>query len=111
MNGYVIAVIFAMAAVTFAGRAAPFLFLDRFAQHKAVRYVGRGTPPVILTLLVLYCLKGVSISMPPHGLPEALALFVTVGLHLMFRNALISIGVGTGAYMALVQTGILQNLF
>lgn len=111
MNGYVIAAILAMAAVTFPVRAAPFLFLGRFAQHKAVRYVGRGTPPVILTLLMLYCLKGVSISMPPHGLPEALALFVTIGLHLLFRNALISIGAGTATYMVLVQTGILQAMF
>ncbi|MCG8509090.1 MAG: AzlD domain-containing protein [Rhodospirillales bacterium] len=111
MNGYVIAAIFAMAAVTFPVRAAPFLFLERFARHRAVRYVGRGTPPVILTLLVLYCLKGVSVLVPPHGLPEAIALIVTIGLHLSFRNALVSIGAGTGAYMVLVQTGILQTLF
>jgi branched-subunit amino acid transport protein AzlD len=102
--------ILAMAAVTFAGRVAPFLFLGRFAQHRAVRYIGRSTPPVILTLLVLYCLKGVDVWVSPHGLPEAIALAVTVGLHLTWRNALVSIGCGTAVYMAIVQTGVLASL-
>lgn len=107
MNGYVIGVILAMAAVTVISRAAPFLFLGRFADHPAVRCIGRGTPPVILTLLVLYCLKGVQVWVPPHGLPEGIALALTIGLHLAWRNALISIGAGTAAYMVLVQTGFL----
>ncbi len=107
MTAYVMGVILAMAAATVVSRAAPFLFLGRFAEHRAVRYIGRSTPPVILTLLVLYCLKGVEVWVPPHGLPEAIALAVTVGLHLAWRNALISIGCGTAAYMAIVQTGVL----
>jgi branched-subunit amino acid transport protein AzlD len=107
MTAYVMGAILAMAAVTFAGRVAPFLFLGRFSQHRAVRYVGRSTPPVILTLLVLYCLKGVEVWVPPHGLPEVIALAVTVGLHFVWRNALISIVCGTAVYMVIVQTGIL----
>lgn len=107
MNGYVMAAIFAMAGATFISRAAPFLFLGRFADSPAVRYIGRGTPPVILTLLVLYCLKGVDMTVAPYGLPEAVALAVTVALHGLWRNALLSIGAGTGVYMAIVQSGIL----
>lgn len=108
MNGYILSAILAMAAATVISRAAPFLFLGRWATHPAVRFLGRATPPVILTLLVLYCLKEVSPTMPPYGLPEVVALALTVGLHLKWRNALLSIGVGTGAYMALVQSGIIS---
>jgi len=107
MNGYVIGVYLAMAAVTILCRAAPFLFLGKYAEHPVLRYMGRGTPPVILTLLVLYCLKDVEVMAPPHGLPEGIALAVTIGLHLALRNALLSIGAGTAVYMLLVQTGLL----
>jgi branched-subunit amino acid transport protein AzlD len=107
VNGYIWAVIFAMAAATFVSRVAPFVFLGRFAESPAIRFLGRGTPPVILTLLVIYCLKDVAITMAPYGMPEGIALAVTIGLHALFRNALLSIGVGTGTYMAIVQTGIL----
>lgn len=108
MNGYILSAILAMAAATVVSRAAPFLFLGRWATHPVVRFLGKATPPVILTLLVLYCLKGVTPAVPPYGLPEVVALAVTVGLHLKWKNALISIGAGTGVYMALVQSGIMS---
>jgi len=108
VNGYIWAVIFAMAAATFVSRAAPFMFLGPFAESPAIRFLGRGTPPIILTLLVIYCLKDVAVTTSPYGLPEGIALAVTIGLHALFRNALVSIGVGTGAYMAIVQTGVLM---
>lgn len=38
-----------------------------------------------------------------HGLPEAIAVAVTAGLHLWKRNTLVSILVGTAVYMLLVQ--------
>jgi branched-subunit amino acid transport protein AzlD len=110
MNVYILSAILAMAAATVVSRAAPFLFLGRWATRPAVRFLGKATPPVILTLLVLYCLKGVSPTVSPYGLPEAVALSLTVGLHLAWRNALVSIGAGTGAYMALVQSGVISGL-
>ena len=39
----------------------------------------------------------------PYGIPELIALVVTVGLHLWKRNMLISIAAGTVIYMILVQ--------
>lgn len=107
---YVVAAIAVMAAATLLCRAAPFLFLGRYADRPAVRYIGRGVPPIVLTLLVVYCLKDVNPRIAPHGLPEAVALAVTIGLHLTWRNALVSIVAGTAAYMALVQTGIMSSL-
>lgn len=107
MNVYVISAILAMAAATVVSRAAPFLFLGRVAERPPVRYVGTATPPIIVTLLVLYCLKDISLASAPYGLPEGIALALTIGLHFLWRNALVSIGCGTAVYMAIVQTGVL----
>lgn len=57
----------------------------------------------MMGLLVVYCLRSVDVSAPPHGLPELIAIAVTAGLHLWKRNTLISIGAGTVVYMLLVQ--------
>ena len=54
-------------------------------------------------LLVVYCLRGVDLLGPTHGLPELLAGAAVVGLHLWKKNTLLSIAVGTALYMVLVQ--------
>ncbi|MDD3449007.1 MAG: branched-chain amino acid transporter permease [Gammaproteobacteria bacterium] len=103
---YLIAVILVMAGATLLTRALPFLLFARGAKHPTLLYLGRVLPPAVMTLLLLYCLKDVSLAAAPHGLPEALALAAVVGLHLWRRNALLSIGAGTGLYMFLVQNGV-----
>ena len=83
----------------------PFLlFPESRRPPKYVAYLGKVLPPAMMGLLVAYCLKDVSIAVAPHGIPEALALAVVVGLHLWKRNVLLSIGGGTAIYMLLIQT-------
>ena len=53
--------------------------------------------------LVVYCLRGVDLLGPAHGLPELLAGAAVVGLHLWKKNTLLSIAVGTALYMVLAQ--------
>lgn len=62
-----------------------------------------------MTLLVMYCLKGVQWTSGNHGLPELVSLAVVVSAHLLFKNALISIFSGTAIYMLWVQ-GVLARL-
>ena len=70
---------------------------------------GRPTPKfgvlpcAIMAMLVVYCLRGVDLLGPAHGLPELLAGAAVVGLHLWKKNTLLSIAVGTALYMVLVQ--------
>ena len=52
---------------------------------------------------VVYCLKSVSLTASPHGVPEFLAVAAVVLLHLWRRNTLLSIFGGTAFYMVLVQ--------
>lgn len=92
------------ALATMLTRFLPFLlFSSRRPTPKYVRYLGRALPPAIFGMLVVYCLKNVSIVSGSHGLPELIAIAVTVGLHLWKRQTLLSIAVGTIAYMLLIQ--------
>ena len=54
-------------------------------------------------MLVVYCLKDVSVFEGSHGIPELVGIAVTVVLHLWKRQMLISIAGGTVVYMILVQ--------
>ena len=66
-------------------------------------YLGRTLPAAMMGLLVVYCLRNVSIAAAPHGLPELISIAALTALHLWKRNVLLSIGVGTALYMLLVQ--------
>ncbi len=70
---------------------------------KYVQYLGNALPPAVFAMLVVYCLKNVSIFAGSHGLPELIAIVVVVLLHLKWRRMLISIAGGTFCYMLLVQ--------
>ena len=57
----------------------------------------------VIAMLVVYCLKDVSLLQGSHGVPEALGILMTVALHLWQRQMLLSIAGGTVFYMLLVQ--------
>ncbi len=85
-------------------RFLPFLiFSEGRPTPKYVDYLGRALPAAIFAMLVVYCLKSVSLLTGSHGLPEAIAIAVTVALHLWKRQMLLSIAGGTVCYMLLVQ--------
>ena len=82
----------------------PFvLFPEKRKPPKVVTYLGGILPPAMMGLLVVYCLRNVSVSVAPHGIPEAVALAVVVALHRWKGNVLLSIAGGTAVYMLLVQ--------
>ena len=70
---------------------------------KYVKYLGKVLPPAVFGMLIIYCLKNVSIFTGSHGIPELIAIAVVVGLHAWKRQMLISIAGGTIVYMLLVQ--------
>lgn len=88
----------------FTTRAIPFLiFRGNKEIPPVIRYLGRVLPPAVIGMLVVYCLKGVSVLAFPYGIPELMAVAVVVALHVWKRNNLLSIGVGTVLYMFLIQ--------
>lgn len=96
--------IFAVALGTMITRFTPFiLFPDSKEPPKTVTYLGKVLPPAMMGLLVVYCLRNVSLMEGSRGMPELLAIAVIVVLHKWKGNVLFSIGAGTAVYMALVQ--------
>lgn len=65
--------------------------------------LGQLLPHAIMGMLVVYCLKGVTVTVFPHGIPELISVIAVVLLHLWKRNTLLSVGCGTILYMILVQ--------
>ena len=97
-------VILTVALTTFATRLVPFLIFPKGKEIPAViQYLGKVLTPAVIGMLVVYCLKATPVMKAPHGLPEAIAVAVTAGLHVWKRNNLLSIGAGTILYMVLIQ--------
>lgn len=66
-------------------------------------YLSQVLPFAIMGMLVVYCLKNVSLTTGSHGIPEAISILLVVILHKWKHNTLLSILVGTVVYMFLVQ--------
>ena len=97
-------IIAVVALVTTGLRFLPFLiFNENRTTPPLVTYLGQVLPFAIMGMLVVYCLKDVSITSDPFGIPELLCCGVVAGLHIWKRNTLLSIGAGTVCYMLLVQ--------
>ena len=85
-------------------RYLPFLiFSDKKPTPQDILYLGKALPCAIFGMLVVYCLKDVSILSGTHGLPELIAIVVTIALHLWKKQMLLSIAGGTMTYMLLIQ--------
>ena len=68
-----------------------------------VQYLGKALPAAVMGMLVVYTFKDTIVLSYPYGIPELIALLVTVGMHLWKRNMFMSIGAGTVVYMILIQ--------
>ena len=83
-------------------RALPFLAF-RKDTPKYIVYLGNALPPAIFAMLVVYCLKDVSLVSGSRGIPEAASMTVTILLHLWKKQTLLSIAGGTAVCMLLMQ--------
>ena len=86
-------------------RFLPFIIIRKsIAERKYIKFLGDMMPYSMIALLVIYCLKEVNLIKYPYGIPELISIAIIIILHIIKRNVLISIGVGTVIYMILVQT-------
>ncbi len=94
-----------VALSTLLTRAAPFLLFGRGERRvgETIFYIGRLLPPAIMATLLIYALREISFSGMENWLFDLGAIGVTALIHLKWRNALLSIAVGTILYMVLVQ--------
>ena len=77
-------------------RFLPFaVFNARKPTPQYIHYLGELLPGAIFAMLVIYCLRNVSLLSGSHGLPELIGIAVTVGLHLWKRQMPLSIAAVT----------------
>jgi branched-subunit amino acid transport protein AzlD len=85
-------------------RFTPFLLFPEIKEPpKVITYLGRVLPPAMMGLLVVYCLRNVSLQSAAHGIPELISILVIAALQQWKNNVLLSIGAGTILYMFFVQ--------
>ena len=89
---------------TMATRFLPFVIFNSKKKTPAyVQYLGKVLPSATMSLLVVFSLRHVDVSGVYHGMPDMIAVAVTILLHLWKGNMFLSIGGGTILYMVLVQ--------
>ena len=103
-NTHVMIMIAVMAFVTMLLRFLPFMIFGERKTPAYIDFLGKYLPYAIMGMLVVYCLKGMSFTSAPFGIPEIIAVALTAGLHVWKRNTLLSIICGTVCYMILIQT-------
>ena len=93
-----------MAVFTAFTRFLPFFaFPEGRKRPKVITYLGTVLPYALIGMLVVYCLKSVSVFAYPYCIPELLAVVLVAVLHIWKRNTLISVFGGVIFYMVLVQ--------
>lgn len=99
--GLTVAVLALTTALT---RFAPsLLFFGDRRVPSWLTYLGKVLPCAVMAMLVVYCLKDISLLSAPYGAPEAIALAVVLGLYIWKKDTLLSVAGGTVSYMLLVQ--------
>ena len=97
-------IVLVMGAVTLATRILPVFIFGRGEKvPDIIMYLGKVVPYTAMGLLIVYCLKDVSVLEGSHALPEAIALASVAGTYLWKRNTIFSVVLGTVIYMLLVQ--------
>ncbi|MBQ9251507.1 MAG: AzlD domain-containing protein [Clostridia bacterium] len=105
LNSHALLVILVMGLMTLGTRILPVLIFGRGKEvPDYIMYLGRVVPYTAMGLLIVYCLKDVSLGEAPHALPEIIALAVVSGTYLWKRNSILSVVIGTVLYMFLVQS-------
>lgn len=85
-------------------RFLPFLiFSEKRPAPQYIQYLGKALPAAIFGMLIIYCLKDVSILTGTHTIPELISILLVIALHLWRRQMLLSIAGGTVCYMLLIQ--------
>lgn len=101
---HVAVLIAVMAIVTIVLRALPFVLFSKDGKMPSVVvYLGDVLPMAVMGMLVVYCLRNITLFESPFGIPEIVSTFLVVVLQAYKRNSLISILAGTIAYMVLIR--------
>ncbi|MDA8276595.1 MAG: AzlD domain-containing protein [Actinomycetota bacterium] len=100
---YLIEAIAVASMVTFSLRALPFLIKGFVLRQRVVLGVRAAMPYGIVTILAVYAITSTKVTSVQIALAETIAVAVTIALHLLRRNVLLSIFGGTLLYVVAVN--------
>lgn len=102
---YSLVIMLLIAVLTFGARVFPFLAFSRGGETpRTIRYLGNVLPPAVMAMLIIYCLKNISLVRAPFGTPEIIGILAVIVLYKVSKNNLIAMVGGTLLYMILVQS-------
>ena len=103
-TGYLLAVLAIGFGITFALRAVPFLILKPLRGSRFVAAMVAWMPAGLLAILAAATFVGSASGAPGNPGKALVAVAVTVAVHLgLGRRTLLSVGLGTLAYVTLVN--------
>jgi len=102
--GHAMLIMAVMGGAVLATRILPVLVFGRSEKvPEFILYLGKVIPYTAMGLLIVYCLRDVSVIHGSHGLPELIALAAVTATYLWKRNTIFSVIIGTMLYMFLLQ--------
>ncbi|OJF77075.1 MAG: branched-chain amino acid transport [Treponema sp. CETP13] len=90
-----------MALAILLTRAFPFVLFSKREPPKILQFAADYLPPLVMVVLVVYCLDGVKFTVAPYAIPQLLAIVFCVLTYLWKHNAMISIFGGLIIFMFL----------
>ena len=92
-----------MGIATFLTRAAPFVLLKSHKDSRWLLHFGHVLPVMILVVLVGFSVVGLIDEQANRQVLIAIAMVITALAHLIFRQAMVSILLGTAVYVLGIQ--------
>jgi branched-subunit amino acid transport protein AzlD len=102
-NYEILLVILVMAVVSFILNALPFYTLHSLKDHPFILYLSRMMPACVVFILVIFSYMALTFIEFPYGIPEVIAGFCVIGIHLKFKNMLLSMGSGIAIFYFLLM--------
>lgn len=100
---YILTAVAVAAACTFALRALPFFAFAGDRKMPAwLEKLGQTLPAAIMAVLIVYCLKDTGTDLIHVGIPKFIAVAAVAVSYKWRHSTLLSIVMGTGAYMLLL---------
>lgn len=69
---------------------------------KWLERIEKSLPAMIMSILIIYCLKDIGDNMFGVGIPRLLAVVITGGSYKLWHNTFVSMAAGTLSYMGLL---------
>ncbi|MDO4438372.1 MAG: AzlD domain-containing protein [Eubacteriales bacterium] len=100
---YAFSAIAVCSIITILIRALPFVIFGNKELPSTVTYLGKVLPGAIMIILVIFCLRNISFSSFPFGLPEFICIGICALLQHKYKNSILSVIISTILYMIIIR--------